>query len=254
MRPGASSFEPTLYQTSTARPRASGGPRAGSPRARSAACTSRRAAPAGLPTGGSAAPRAGASCAGAAAISGSGGGATGHRDDGHEHGHRTQHAGCLARDERRARHSVAIGGGDYLGESSSTVMASPSQPPAAAPPAESDEELVARARAKDFVAFEKLLDRYEDQIFRLAYRFVRNETEAKEILQDTFLTIWRKLDTFKGDSQFRAGSTGWRPMRLSCACGRSAGIRRCRRKTCPSATSTTTGRCRRRRELGEAAG
>jgi RNA polymerase sigma-70 factor (ECF subfamily) len=81
-------------------------------------------------------------------------------------------------------------------------MASPSQPPAAAPPAESDEELVARARAKDFVAFEKLLDRYEDRIFRLAYRFVRNETEAKEILQDTFLTIWRKLDTFKGDSQF----------------------------------------------------
>ena len=65
-----------------------------------------------------------------------------------------------------------------------------------------DEELVARARAKDFGAFEQLLDRYEDKIFRLAYRFVRNETEAKEILQDTFLSIWRKLDTFKGDAQF----------------------------------------------------
>ena len=78
-------------------------------------------------------------------------------------------------------------------------------PPFAATPAApvpSDEELVARARAKDFAAFEQLLDRYEDKIFRLAYRFVRNETEAKEILQDTFLTIWRKLDTFKGDSQF----------------------------------------------------
>jgi RNA polymerase sigma-70 factor (ECF subfamily) len=78
-----------------------------------------------------------------------------------------------------------------------------SSPPSdAAPPADSDEELVARARAKDFAAFEKLLDRYEDRIFRLAYRFVRNETDAKEVLQDTFLTIWRKLDTFKGDSQF----------------------------------------------------
>ena len=70
------------------------------------------------------------------------------------------------------------------------------------PPPSRDEELVARARAKDFGAFEQLLDRYEDKIFRLAYRFVRNETEAKEILQDTFLSIWRKLDTFKGDSQF----------------------------------------------------
>ena len=74
-------------------------------------------------------------------------------------------------------------------------------PPTAAAPV-SDEELVARARAKDFGAFEQLLDRYEDKIFRLAYRFVRNETEAKEVLQDTFLSIWRKLDTFKGDSQF----------------------------------------------------
>lgn len=74
-------------------------------------------------------------------------------------------------------------------------------PPSSAPVA-SDEELVTRARAKDFAAFEQLLDRYEDKIFRLAFRFVRNETDAKEILQDTFLTIWRKLDTFKGDSQF----------------------------------------------------
>jgi len=80
--------------------------------------------------------------------------------------------------------------------------AAPPAPAAPAAPPVSDEELVARARAKDFGAFEQLLDRYEDKIFRLAYRFVRNETEAKEVLQDTFLSIWRKLDTFKGDSQF----------------------------------------------------
>ena len=78
----------------------------------------------------------------------------------------------------------------------------PTSSPPPAPPLATDEELVARARAKDFAAFEQLLDRYEDKIFRLAYRFVRNETEAKEILQDTFLSIWRKLDTFKGDAQF----------------------------------------------------
>lgn len=65
-----------------------------------------------------------------------------------------------------------------------------------------DEDLVARARLKDFGAFEILLGRYEDKVFRLAFRFVRNESDAKEILQDTFLAIWRKLDTFKGDSLF----------------------------------------------------
>jgi RNA polymerase sigma-70 factor, ECF subfamily len=78
----------------------------------------------------------------------------------------------------------------------------PTSPPQEGPPVATDEELVARARGKDFAAFEQLLDRYEDKIFRLAYRFVRNETEAKEILQDTFLSLWRKLDTFKGDAQF----------------------------------------------------
>ncbi len=76
----------------------------------------------------------------------------------------------------------------------------PTEPQAAA--VVTDEDLVARARDKDFAAFEELVDRYEDKIFRLAFRFVRNETEAKEIVQDTFLLVWRKLDTFKGDAQF----------------------------------------------------
>lgn len=71
-----------------------------------------------------------------------------------------------------------------------------------AQPVVTDEELVARARAQDFGAFEELVARYDDKIYRLAFRFVRNETEAKEIVQDTFLSVWRKLDTFKGDSQF----------------------------------------------------
>src|SRR5215471_16390910 len=71
-------------------------------------------------------------------------------------------------------------------------------PPAAA----TDAELVARAQAKNFATFEELLDRYRDKVFRLAYRFIRNETEAQEILQDTFLSIWRKLHTFKKNAQF----------------------------------------------------
>ena len=84
-------------------------------------------------------------------------------------------------------------------------MPTPTTPPTPesnAAPVVSDEDLVARARTKDFTAFEELVDRYEDKIFRLAFRFVRNETEAKEIVQDTFLLVWRKLNTFKGDSQF----------------------------------------------------
>ena len=86
-------------------------------------------------------------------------------------------------------------------------MSSPEQP-AALPPAvaatkaPSDDALIARAKTGDFEAFEELVGRYQDKVYRLAFRFVRNETEAKEIVQDTLLSVWRKLDGFKGDSAF----------------------------------------------------
>ncbi|HEY5282635.1 MAG TPA: sigma-70 family RNA polymerase sigma factor [Polyangia bacterium] len=77
------------------------------------------------------------------------------------------------------------------------------QPQAAAPAVEiSDEVLVERARAKDEAAFEALVGRYEDKLYRLAMRFVRNETDAQEILQDAFLSAWRNLPTFEGRAQF----------------------------------------------------
>jgi RNA polymerase sigma-70 factor, ECF subfamily len=65
-----------------------------------------------------------------------------------------------------------------------------------------DETLVERARAKDEAAFEELVNRYENKLYRLAMRFVRNETDAQEILQDAFLSAWRNLPTFEGRAQF----------------------------------------------------
>jgi RNA polymerase sigma-70 factor (ECF subfamily) len=65
-----------------------------------------------------------------------------------------------------------------------------------------DDELVARARANDVGAFEELVGRHEEKIYRLAMRFTRNETDAAEILQETFLSAWRNLDKFEGKAQF----------------------------------------------------
>jgi RNA polymerase sigma-70 factor (ECF subfamily) len=66
----------------------------------------------------------------------------------------------------------------------------------------SDEELVALARAGDVAAFEELIGRHEEKLYRLAMRFVRNETDAAEILQETFLSAWRNLGSFQGKAQF----------------------------------------------------
>lgn len=65
-----------------------------------------------------------------------------------------------------------------------------------------DEELVARAKAKDLPAYEELVARYEEKVYRLAMRFVRNETDAGEVVQDVFLTAWRSLAGFQGRAQF----------------------------------------------------
>ena len=65
-----------------------------------------------------------------------------------------------------------------------------------------DEVLVGRARSKDVAAFEELLGRYEDKLYRLAMRFVRNENDAQEILQEVFLSAWRNLPGFEGRAQF----------------------------------------------------
>jgi len=75
-------------------------------------------------------------------------------------------------------------------------------PPAGETDNASDEALVERARGKDEAAFEELVGRYEDKLYRLAMRFVRNETDAQEILQDAFLSAWRNLPAFEGRAQF----------------------------------------------------
>ncbi len=66
----------------------------------------------------------------------------------------------------------------------------------------SDEDLVGRARHQDVAAFEELIGRHEERVYRLAMRFVRNETDAREILQETFLSAWRNLEAFAGKAQF----------------------------------------------------
>jgi RNA polymerase sigma-70 factor, ECF subfamily len=66
----------------------------------------------------------------------------------------------------------------------------------------SDETLVARAAAGDDSAFETIVARYQSRVFRLACRLT-SETDAPDVLQETFLQVYRHLPSFRGESQFR---------------------------------------------------
>ena len=65
-----------------------------------------------------------------------------------------------------------------------------------------DTTLVERARGGDRAAFEDLMLRYEDKVYRLAIGMMKNREDALDAVQDAFLSVYRKLDTFKGESAF----------------------------------------------------
>ena len=65
-----------------------------------------------------------------------------------------------------------------------------------------DETLVARAASGDDSAFEVIVERYQARVFRLACRLT-SETDAPDVLQDTFLRVYQHLASFRGESQFR---------------------------------------------------
>jgi len=66
----------------------------------------------------------------------------------------------------------------------------------------SDEELARRVLAGDTGAFETLMSRHQKQVYRLACRLTRNQADAEEVLQDTFLRAYRRLGGFREDAKF----------------------------------------------------
>jgi RNA polymerase sigma-70 factor (ECF subfamily) len=64
-----------------------------------------------------------------------------------------------------------------------------------------DGELVAELRGGRPGAFDELMRRHEDRIFALTLRITGNREDALEATQETFLTLWRKVETFEGRSE-----------------------------------------------------
>lgn len=65
-----------------------------------------------------------------------------------------------------------------------------------------DAQLVARSLRQDQEAFGQLIDRHAASIVNLAYRMVGNRAEAEDLAQDTFLSAFKALATFRADSKF----------------------------------------------------
>ncbi len=62
----------------------------------------------------------------------------------------------------------------------------------------SDEQLLSRARSGDQAAFGELCSRYTGMLKQRIFRIVRNREDAEDVLQETLLSAYRHLDTFRG--------------------------------------------------------
>jgi RNA polymerase sigma-70 factor (ECF subfamily) len=66
--------------------------------------------------------------------------------------------------------------------------------------AASDRGLVARLKTGDERAFEEVLKRYELKVYNLTRGLLRHDEDAQDALQETFLSVFRNIGRFKGDS------------------------------------------------------
>jgi len=62
--------------------------------------------------------------------------------------------------------------------------------------------LVAASRGGDRDAFSKLVRLHQRRVFRLVGRFFRGREDVEDTAQDTFLTAWQKLHTYRAEAPF----------------------------------------------------
>jgi RNA polymerase sigma-70 factor (ECF subfamily) len=70
-------------------------------------------------------------------------------------------------------------------------------------PARTDEKSLIRAAQRgDSSAFEQLVRSYDANVLRMAYNLLHSEEDARDVYQEAFLRVYRKLPEFRLDSAF----------------------------------------------------
>ena len=66
----------------------------------------------------------------------------------------------------------------------------------------SDEELIHRFQNGDLYAFDLIVRRYKDQLLNFSYRFLGNLEEAEDVVQETFLRLYRNKKAYRQIAKF----------------------------------------------------
>jgi RNA polymerase sigma-70 factor (ECF subfamily) len=69
-------------------------------------------------------------------------------------------------------------------------------------PGAEDREAIEACQRGDRAAFDRLVERYQRDVYRLCYRYVNNHHDASDLAQESFLKAYRAIGRFRGDSAF----------------------------------------------------
>ena len=64
-----------------------------------------------------------------------------------------------------------------------------------------EEKLVERLRRRDEAAFNEFIRLYQAKVFRLVLRMLGDRAEAEDLAQEVFITVFKSIDSFRGDSK-----------------------------------------------------
>ncbi len=65
-----------------------------------------------------------------------------------------------------------------------------------------DEQLIEKFKEGNIYAYNELVRRYKDQLVNFAYRFLGDKDDAEDIVQETFLRVYKKKEAYKSVAKF----------------------------------------------------
>lgn len=61
--------------------------------------------------------------------------------------------------------------------------------------------LISRLQQRDEKAFVECVQEYQDKVYNLLYRMLGSREEAEDVAQEVFVTVFKSIDSFRGDSK-----------------------------------------------------
>lgn len=65
-----------------------------------------------------------------------------------------------------------------------------------------DEQLVTLTQSGDQQAFGLLVEKYQNRLYRVILRIIKNQSLVEDLVQESFIKAYRSISNFRGDSAF----------------------------------------------------